>query len=175
MLNFLIIQCDIMVSNKKDVDLECHEKMAKSSFNTVWNYLDKKDRTAGDDEDMVNAVHTSLYHWKTLVNNGKGEIVNIQRGEWIIARVYTVLKREAPALNHAKTCLKITLDNKIGDFDLAFSYEAMARASALSGNKDDYTKYYKLAEDAGNRIIDKEDKKYFFKDLKEGNWFNLKK
>ena len=139
-----------MSSNKIDVDLDCHEKMAKSSFNTVWNYLDKKDRTAEDDEDMVNAVHASLYHWKILVNNGKGEIVNIQRGEWIIARVYTVLKRVTPALNHAETCLKLTLDNKIGDyfflrgdfsyFDIAFGYEAMARASALSGNKDEYSK-----------------------------------
>ncbi|MHA1497463.1 MAG: hypothetical protein ACTSRT_07925 [Promethearchaeota archaeon] len=164
-----------MPSNKKDLDLNCHEKMAKSSFNTVWNYLDKKDRTTEDDEEMVNAVHASLHHWRILVNHGKGEVVNIQRGEWIISRVYTVLERLDPALNHAKTCLKITLNNNIGDFDLAFGYEAMARASALSGNKDDYTKYYKLADDAGNKISNKEDKEYFFKDLKEGNWFDMKK
>ncbi|MHA1107069.1 MAG: hypothetical protein ACTSPN_15345 [Promethearchaeota archaeon] len=164
-----------MPSNKKDLDLNCHEKMAKSSFNTVWNYLDKKDRTTEDDEEMVNAMHASLHHWRILVNHGKGEVVNIQRGEWIISRVYTVLERLDPALNHAKTCLKITLNNNIGDFDLAFGYEAMARASALSGNKDDYTKYYKLADDAGNKISNKEDKEYFFKDLKEGNWFDMKK
>ncbi|MHA1193520.1 MAG: hypothetical protein ACTSP9_14745 [Promethearchaeota archaeon] len=164
-----------MPQNKKDIDLDCHEKMAKSSFNTVWNYLDQKNRTIEDDEEMVNAVHASLHHWSILVNNGEGEIVNIQRGEWIIARVYTVLERVAPALNHAKTCLKITLKNNIGDFDLAFGYEAMARASALSEIKNDYIKYYKLAEEAGNKISEKEDKEYFFKELNEGNWFDMKK
>lgn len=123
---------------------------------------------------MVNAAHTSRYHWGILVSKELGKPVNLQRGEWQISRVFTLVKRAEPALHHANLCLKLTEENKIVDFTLAFAYEAVARASALAGNKKDYTKYFKLAEEAGNKIKKKEDNDYFFEELKGGNWFNIK-
>jgi hypothetical protein len=84
------------------------------------------------------------------------------------------LERSEPVLYHANLCLKITLENNIGDFDLGFAYEVIARASALAGNKKDYEKYFKLAEEAGNKIKKKEDREYFFEELNGGNWFNIK-
>jgi len=122
---------------------------------------------------MIHTAHTSRYHWGILVANKKGEPVNLQRGEWLIAHVYTILEREEPALYHANICLKITKNYKIVDFDLAFAYESMARASALAGNKKDYEKFYKLAEEAGEKIKDKDDREYFLGELKGGNWFNM--
>ena len=81
------------------------------------------------------------------------------------------MEREEPALYHAKLCFKITQDNNIGDFDLAFAHEALARASALAGNKKDYEKHLKLANEAGEKIKDKGDREYFFEDLNAGKWF----
>jgi hypothetical protein len=81
------------------------------------------------------------------------------------------LEREEPALYHANLCLQITLDNNIEDFDLAFAHEALARASALAGNKKDYEHHLKLAKEAGEKIKDKGDKEYFFEDLNAGEWF----
>ncbi|MFX1420534.1 MAG: hypothetical protein ACFE9N_16680, partial [Promethearchaeota archaeon] len=84
-----------------------------------------------DNLNMIHTVHTSRYHWGILVSEGKGGPTNLQRGEWIISRVYSVLERGEPALYHAKKCLELTKDNDIRDFDRAFAYEAIARASAL--------------------------------------------
>ena len=152
-------------------DLKLHEKLAKQSFNKTWELLDKNDRTPEEDNEMIHTVHASRYHWGVLVANQKGTALNLQRGEWQIARVYTVLERGEPALYHANVCLKLTQDNNIGDFDLGFAYEAMARASALAGNTEDKDKYLKLAKEAGEKIKDKGDKDYFFEDLNGGKWF----
>lgn len=157
----------------EEINLEWHEKMAKSTFNETWDYLEKKERTIKDEDHMVHTAHTSRYHWEILLSKGKGTFVNLQRGEWLIARTYTVLKRAEPAIHHAKVCLQITEENNIKDFDLAFAYEAMARASALAGIKADFKKYYELAKQAGEKIKEKEDKDYFFEDFNTGNWFGF--
>jgi hypothetical protein len=155
-------------------NIEFHEKLAKQTFNKTWDYLDKKDLTAEDDVNMIHTAHTSRYHWGVLVSEGKGKPINLQRGEWIISRVYSILERGDPALYHAKKCLELTEKNDIGDFDLAFAYEAMARASALLKNKKDFEKYFKLAKEAGEDIKKKGDKDYFFEDLNGGPWFGMK-
>jgi len=152
-------------------DLKVHEKLAKECFNKTWELLEKTDRTPEEDNDMIHTVHASRYHWGVLVANQQGTELNLQRGEWQIARVYTVLEREEPALYHANLCLKITRDNNIEDFDLAFAHEALARASVLAGNKKDYEKHLKLANEVGEKIKDKGDRDYFFEDLKAGKWF----
>ena len=162
-----------MTKNDEEL-IAFHEKTAKAAFNKTWDYLDMKERTHEDEIEMVHTVHASRYHWGFLVSKGKGTVLNLQRGEWQIARVYTVLEREETALYHAKECLRLTEENDIKDFDLGFAYEAMARASALAGNKKDYQKYFKLAEDAGNKIKKKDDKDFFFEDLNGGNWFGMK-
>ena len=155
-------------------NIEIHEKIAKETFNKTWDYLDKKDRTDKDNLNMIHTAHTSRYHWGILVSKGKGQQINLQRAEWIISRVYTILGRGEPALYHAKQCLKLTEENDIGDFDLAFAYEAVARASALLQNKGDFKKYNDLAMKAGEEIKQKEDKDKIFEDLNSGLWFGMK-
>ncbi|UCC18363.1 MAG: hypothetical protein JSV62_09625 [Promethearchaeota archaeon] len=154
--------------------IEFHEKIAKSTFNKTWDYLDKKDRTVEDELNMIHTVHASRYHWGILVSEGKGGPINLQRGEWIISRVYSVIGRGEPAIYHAKKCLELTEENDIGDFDLAFAYEAMARAFALLKNKKEFEKYLKLANEAGEEIKNKGDKEYFFEELNSGPWNGMK-
>ncbi|KYK33394.1 MAG: hypothetical protein HXS46_13385 [Theionarchaea archaeon] len=139
---------------------EFHKKMAVDLFNSVWSFLDKKERTAEEEDEMVHAAHASRYHWGQI-----GSFLEKERGEWQISRVYSVLKRLQPALYHAQRCLEICKENNIGDFDIAFAYEAMARAYAVSGEKTESKKYIELAKKAGNQIENAEDKRIFFGDL----------
>lgn len=161
-------------SELDDVNIEWHEKIAKDCFNKTWDLIDKENRNTNEDNQMVHTAHTSRYHWGVLVANKKGEPLNIQRGEWLITHVYTLLKRKEPALHHAKICLKITKNHNIGGFDAAFAYEAMARAYASAGDKNNFEKFFKLAEKASEGIDEKEDKEYFEGELEKGEWFNLK-
>ena len=113
---------------------------------------------------MIHAAHTSRFHWGEI-----GTPVHFERGEWQISRVYSVLKRSEPALYHAQRCSEICKENNIADFDIAFAYEALARAYAVAGQKTECKKYIELAEKAGEKIKEKGDRDYFLGELKTIN------
>lgn len=139
---------------------EMHRKIAINLFNHTWNLLDKEKRSIEENDEMIHAAHASRYHWGLI-----GEPINFERGEWQISRVYAVLGKAESAKYHAQRCLDICKENKIGDFDIAFAYEGLARAFALSKDKNQYEKYLQLAKEAGAKIAKKEDKEYFFSEL----------
>lgn len=139
---------------------EFHRKQAISLFNKVWDYMEKQDRTLSDNDLMIHMAHSSRYHWNNI-----GTAVNFSRGEWQISRVYCVVGRGEPALYHAKRNLDICLENDIKDFDLAFAYEALARAYKVNGNNAEVEKYKQLALEASNQIEKEADKKLLLSDL----------
>ena len=134
--------------------------LAKRLFNLVWDLLDRPSRTADQDELMVNAAHASLYHWIRV-----GEPVNEVRGEWQVSRVYSVLRRSEPALHHAHCSLALCEQHGIGDFDLAFAYEALARAHMVAGDAAEASSFAAVARTAADRIEDAEDRNIFLGDL----------
>ena len=103
--------------------------VAARLFNGVWELLEKEDRTVEDDDRMLHMAHASRYHWGQV-----GTDANRSRGEWQCSRVYAVLGRAEPALHHARRGLEICEKNGFGDWDLAFAYESLARASAVDGD-----------------------------------------
>jgi len=137
-----------------------HKQFAVDCFNQTWDLIEKEERSQEERDQMIHAAHASRYHWEFV-----GTAVNLARGEWLISRVYAVLNRVEPCLYHADRCLKITLGNDLKDFDLAFAYEAMARACNLAGDEVETAKYVALAKDAGADIADENDCKYFFREL----------
>jgi hypothetical protein len=148
--------------NDKDCasEQEWHRKTAIGLFNAVWGLLDRKDRTPADDDLMVHSAHASRYHWGEV-----GTPVEFERGEWQISRVYSVLERPEPALHHAVRCLEICRENGITDFDIAFAYEAMARAYAVAGDAESCGEYTELGRQAGQQIDDEENRSYFLAEL----------
>jgi hypothetical protein len=150
-----------MKDNQSYTEEEWHRRSAVDLFNHVWTLLEKQDRTTEEDDRMIHAAHASRYHWEKV-----GTPVNLARGEWQVSRVYSVLERSEPALFHAERCLQICQDHDIGDFDLAFAYEALARASAVAGDEEDRDRYLQLAEEASEKIQKKEDREIVLSDLK---------
>jgi hypothetical protein len=150
-----------MSEEKMLTEREFHKKSAVDLFNLVWNLLDKEGRTRSEDDAMVHAAHSSRYHWGEI-----GTPLKMERGEWQISRVYSTLNRAESTLYHAHRCLEICQENNIGGFDIAFAYEAMARAHAVAGSRADMEKYLQLGREAGERIEKKEDREYFFSELK---------
>ncbi|GAJ17526.1 unnamed protein product [marine sediment metagenome] len=92
----------------------------------------------------------------------------------MISHVYAILNRQEPALYHVKECMELTEKNKFVDFDLAYAYEAMARAYAATGEKSEYEKYIKLTKEAGEKIKNEEDKKIFDSDFASEPWYGMK-
>ena len=133
---------------------------AKKLFNETWDLLDKKDRTDEDNITMLHKAHTSCFLWQSANNP-----TNNARGEWQVARVYSVVGFGEAALLHAMRSLEICKTNDIGGFDLAFGYEAVARAYAVCGNGDKCKEYKELAAKACDGIEKADDKAYALSEI----------
>jgi hypothetical protein len=139
-----------------------HRQLGVDLFNHVWTLLGKGDRTVEDDDEMVHAAHASRFHWGEV-----GTAENLGRGEWQISRVYSVLGRAEPALYHARRYLEICEQDGIADWDLAFAYEALARASRVAGDEEAVRDYVRKAREAGEQIADQDDREHFEEDIVE--------
>jgi hypothetical protein len=156
------------MNNKIGFDVnEAHIYFAKQVNGRTWELLGKKSRTQGEDEEMIHAAHTSLYHWLQV-----GTGAHHQRGEWMVSHVYAIIGLGQAALRHAKRCQSLTEEHKslLGDFDFGYANEALARAYAVLGKAQSAAKYYKLAEEIGQNIADEEDRSWFMGDLQSGDW-----
>jgi hypothetical protein len=142
-------------------DREWHRKMAARLFNATWDLLVKKGRTKAERDTMIHMAHASRYHWGVV-----GGPKELAIGEWQISRVYAVLDRPEPAVYHAQRSLEICEEGGIGDFPLAYAYEALARAFAIAGKARLRTACIELARTAGAKIAEADERAQFFKDLR---------
>jgi hypothetical protein len=125
-------------------------------FNEVWRLMESRE----DDDRMLHAAHASRFYWGEAEESAPE---NLARGEWQISRVYTVLGRSEPAVWHARRCLEHCEQNGIGDWDLAYAYEGLARAHALAGSGA-AAEWKSKARAAGDAIADPEDREHFDED-----------
>ena len=151
-------------------DRQLHERLAKQINGEVWKLLESTSRDEEQDEAMIRAAHASYFHWLHAGTN-----VHRQRGEWMLAHVYTVVGRDEAARHHARRCQMFTdqFRDEMEDFDLAYADEAVARAAALSGDLETARRHRQLAETRGAHIADEEDRTIFLGDLQSGPWFGV--
>lgn len=150
---------------------EAHNYFAKSINGRVWELLQKPNRSPSEDDEMLHAAHACTYHWQFV-----GTAVHQQRGEWLISHVHAVLGHGNEALRHAQRCFELTESNRnlMKDFDIAYSFEGMARAQAMLGDHRMAKEFLVLAEQAGNAIANEEDKSIFMGDFDGGQWHGLR-
>jgi hypothetical protein len=150
---------------------EAHQHFAKTINGRVWELLDKSSRTPEENDEMLQAAHACAYHWKFV-----GNAVHRQRGEWLISHVHVALGHATEALRHAERCFELTQANRslMQDFDIAYSFEGIARAQAMLGDDKIAREFYDLALQAGHAIADAEDKSIFMGDFQSGDWYGLR-
>jgi hypothetical protein len=139
---------------------ETQRKLGVELFNYVWTLLEKDDRTEREGNRMIDAAHASRLFWEEV-----GEPANHARGEWQISRAYATVGRAEPALYHARRCLELCESHGIADFDLAYAYEALARAHAVAGDDDSAKRFGGQAREAAERVADDEDRELLMSDL----------
>ena len=130
-------------------------------FNATWTLLDKQTRTRDEDDAMLHMAHASRHHWAASGTDA----AHLARGEWQCSRVYAVLGRPEPCLHHAQRVLDLCQENGIGDFDLAFAYEALARGNAIAGDAEQARAHYQQALAAAANIAEEDDRELLLSDL----------
>jgi len=108
-----------------------------------------------ENDKMVHAAHASRFHWGKI-----GTPLEFERGEWQISQVYAVLNRPQAALYHAERCLAICPENEIADSDIAFAYEALARAYAMASEAGKSQEHASLAKQAAQGIEEEGSRDY---------------
>jgi DNA-binding transcriptional MerR regulator len=136
--------------------------LAAQLFNATWRLLEHEGRARADDDRMIHIAHASRYHWGQVPGVTPAQLA---RGEWLICRVYATLGRAEPAQHHARRVLDLCQEHGIGDFDLAFAYEALARAHAVAGDAGRAKDYTDQALAAAEDIADSDDRDLVLADL----------
>lgn len=132
-------------------------------YNSSWALMEQPGRTPEQDDELIHHVHASMYHW---LQAPECEPRHRARGEWLCSRAYSVIGRAEPALHHARRCFEICeqhADN-VEDWDLAFAYEALARAHRVAGNEGEASRYEQRGRELADQISDAEDKEIVLKD-----------
>jgi len=147
-----------------DLDAAAHRRLGVALFNQVWTLIEKPDRSPAETDEMIHAAHASRYHWSKA-----GTTVNLGRGEWQIARVYSVLGRAEPARWHAARCLayaeRAAAAGETESWDLASAYEANARAAAIAGDRGEAIAWRDRARAALAEIDDPADREIIETDI----------
>ncbi len=137
-----------------------HKAMGIECFNKTWDFIDNKCRTGEETLEMIHTAHASAYHWRQV-----GTPLNFARSEWQVSHVYSIAGLGESALYHGKLSLELCLENSIGGLDLAFAYEACARACAVCGDFDSSAGYREQALKASADIAKQEDRDYIVSEL----------
>ncbi|WP_162605550.1 MerR family transcriptional regulator [Jiangella ureilytica] len=143
-----------------DAGADLHRRLGADLFNDTWRLMELEDRSPADDVLMIHQAHASAYHWLQV-----GTPSNVARSHWLCSRVYCVVGRSEPALFHARLVLSTCQDHGIGDWDLAFAYESLARAYAVAGDRDEARRHADQARLAAGDITTDEDRELLLSDL----------
>ncbi|UCE10615.1 MAG: hypothetical protein JSW61_01425 [Candidatus Thorarchaeota archaeon] len=148
-----------MTDEEKLTVKEFHKKMGAHTNGGVWGVLDNASPTPEELDEALEQAYTSRFHWRKA-----GTLTNDVRAIYMISRVYSHMKKGEPALEYAERMLDLAMKAEKEDaenwasFDMPFVYEAIAKAHAAAGNKDECKKFTKMSQELIDKLEDKQDR-----------------
>jgi len=151
-------------------DPSVHRSLAIEANNSTWEILGKPgDQISLEElEEMTRRAYVAAYHWQRAEGSTPA---NSARAEWLLSRVWAVRGDGNQAMLYAKRCMALCEESSLNDFDLAYAYEALARAHACIGQAQEARQYKNIAAQVS--IADAEDQNLFNGDLAAGPWFGV--
>jgi uncharacterized protein YndB with AHSA1/START domain len=162
------VDTSMPAAERADAEAEWHRMQAIEANNSAWELIERPDRTADDDEDLVRRAYAAAHHWARAAGRGPA---NEARASWLQSRAWVITGDGAQALRYADRCLGVCMEHGLVDFDLAFAHEARARALACLGRHAEAEQARAAA--ASVAIDDDEDRAVFEADLASGPWFEV--
>ena len=78
-----------------------HKYFSAHCFNSAWGLIDKKDRTAEEDQQMIDLVQASIWHW-TQREDCTDQ--NMSTGYWQASRIYALIGQADNARRFRSEC-----------------------------------------------------------------------
>jgi hypothetical protein len=139
-----------------------HRYFSTTCFNQAWDFIEKPNRTPGDDEQMLRLSIASLWHWTQRFDCTPE---NLSVGYWQQSRIYVLLGQTENARHYAQLCLQVSQADGTPLYCLGFAYEALARTEMAAGNKFEMQNFLQKAHQIAERIADPQEKQLLLGDL----------
>jgi cation transport regulator ChaB len=139
-----------------------HRYFSATCFNKAWEYLDKTDRSARDNQRMIETTLASLWHW---TQRSDCTDTNLSIGYWQASRVYATVGLGAEAYRYGKLCLTASEAEGVPPFYLGYAYEALARAALVMGDRDRMGEHLPEARRVAETVPDLDARKALVADL----------
>ena len=142
-----------MPSQPTDSDLQdWHKRFGAKANNRAWE-LSVLERTAEQDQEMLDVAHASAWHWSAI-----GTELNRMRSTMLLAEVHALLGLGASALRYAEEMRTYFVGRETADWELAFTHVIHAHAASAAGAVETHRIAYQSAEIALKAIADEEDR-----------------
>ncbi|MEO8330123.1 MAG: hypothetical protein ABI586_08970, partial [Candidatus Nanopelagicales bacterium] len=103
--------------------------MAVQAFNQAWDLIDKQDRTAEEDRQLLLLACASRQLWDDI-----GEPMQLVTGDWQVAHVAALLGYTSLSLEFATAAFERASSSEVPLWLLASTCEGLARAHAVAGH-----------------------------------------
>ncbi len=146
-----------------DFDLTAaHRWFSVDCFNRAWEYINKKDRTPEEDEEMIRLSLASTWHWTQ-----RPDCTNVNRAIslWQNSRVYVLAGQIENARRYGQMCLEASQIADVPPFYLGYAYEALARAENQGGDHQQVKALVMEAKRLAEQVADEEDRNLLLADL----------
>jgi hypothetical protein len=144
------------MTTKPDFDLQAvHKHFAADCFNKAWDLIEKKERTAAEDEQMLALSMASAWHWT-------------QRADCTaqnLSIAYAVLKQAGDARRYGEMSLEQSKVDGVELFCMGYALEALARAEMVAGDRAAMATYVAEALALTEHMTDAEARKMLLDDL----------
>ena len=151
-----------MTKNKDFDQAAAHKYFSTNLYNKAWDLIDKEQRTPEDDEQMIRLSHASHYHWTQRPDY---TTTSASIGYWQTSRIYAILDQTENAMRYGNLCLEASQEEGVPPFFLGYAYEALARAAAVAGNRQELDDYLDKAKDTAKHIEKVDERKMLLDDL----------
>jgi len=114
-----------MVDTTPEEVARWQRKFAAQANNRAWRLSESATRSPEEDEEMLQAAHTSMYFWKIVGSAG-----NRAHAAQLLAHVYALLKLPNPALHYFAQAEPFFLDRDCEPWEKACAYAVKASVAA---------------------------------------------
>jgi hypothetical protein len=151
------------MANEPDFDVgAAHRHFSVECFNKAWELIDKQERSAEDNEEMIRLSLASHWHW---TQRDDCNDTNLSIGYWQTSRIYALLGQADNARRYADLCLAASGEESILPVYLGYAYEALARAESVAGNREKMEGHLREARRVAETMPNPEAKKRLLGDL----------
>lgn len=146
-----------------EIDLAAaHRHFSAECFNRAWDLIDRPGRTLREDEEMLALSLTSHWHW---TQRDDYQPRHASTGYWQTSRIYALMGQADNARRYAELSRDEAQHEGVPPFYLAYSYEALARAAVVAGQRDEAERHLGEARELAEAVSDAQSREMLLKDL----------